>query len=77
MVPLEPTKMSRERVEFIYTMGIMNCLLVCAGFMKTMFFMRISEKFGLLVDLVAQALVDSVPFTVFLIMWLLLFSTLF
>ena len=39
--------------------------------------MRISEKFGLLVDLVAQALADAIPFTSFYIMWLLLFSTLF
>lgn len=42
-----------------------------------MFFLRISEKFGLLVDLVAQALSDAVPFTVFLIMWIILFTILF
>jgi hypothetical protein len=42
-----------------------------------MFFLRIREGFGLLVDLVSECLVDAIPFTVFLLMWIALFAVLF
>ena len=42
-----------------------------------MFYMRISEGFGLLVDCVSNCLSACVPFTAFLIMWMLLFTILF
>ena len=58
-------------------MSLLNCFIVCQSFLKIMFFLRVFEQFGLLVDLVAQALSDSIPFTCFLIMWLILFSLLF
>jgi hypothetical protein len=42
-----------------------------------MFFLRINEGFGLLVDLVAECLEDAIPFSVFLLMWIGLFTVLF
>ena len=42
-----------------------------------MFFLRINEGFGLLVDLVSECLVDAIPFSIFLAMWIGLFTVLF
>jgi hypothetical protein len=42
-----------------------------------MFFLRINEGFGLLVDLVSECLVDAIPFSIFLVMWIGLFTVLF
>lgn len=58
-------------------MALLNSAMVVQGFLKVMFFLRIHDGFGLLVDLVAECLVDAVPFTVFLMMWVGLFTVLF
>jgi len=78
LLPLEAgTSLSQGQVTFLYHMSLLNCFIICQSFLKIMFFLRVFEQFGLLVDLVAQALSDSIPFTCFLIMWLILFSLLF
>ena len=54
LVPIKPVEgLDRDEVEFLYHMSMFNSLILCIGFLKIMFFLRISEKFGLLVDLVA------------------------
>ena len=58
-------------------MALLNSAMVVQGFLKVMFFLRIQEGFGLLVDLVAECLGDAIPFTVFLMMWVGLFTVLF
>lgn len=78
LLPLEyEGTLKDSEIVFLYTMTILNCFIIIQAFLKIMFFLRINEGFGLLVDLVSQALTDSIPFTVFLIMWIGLFSLLF
>ena len=77
LVPTEAGALSGGQVGFMYHMSLLNCFMICQAFLKIMFFLRVFEQFGLLVDLVAQALSDAIPFTCFLIMWLVLFTLLF
>jgi len=58
-------------------MVMLNLLLTVQGVIKMMFFCRVSEKFGKLVQLVGQCLVDIVQFTIFFTGWICLFSILY
>ena len=42
-------------------------------FIKVCFFIRIYKKFGLLVNLVETCIVDIIPFTIFLAVWMFCF----
>ena len=61
----------------MWALALLNSAMIIQAFVKVMFYLRIQEGFGLLVDLVSECLTDAVPFTVFLGMWICLFSVLF
>ena len=53
---------------------IFNSLLLVFSVIKILFFLRVNEAFGLLVQLLMQVLVDLTAFVTFFISWLFLFS---
>ena len=70
-------KMRSQALVYLYAMALLNSALAVQSFIKVMFFLRIQEGFGLLVDLVSECLVAAIPFTVFLGMWIGLFTVLY
>ena len=56
---------------------VMNTLLLLNTCMKLMFFLRVYESFGMLVQLILQVLQDIFNFSLFFFSWLLLFSLLY
>ena len=57
--------------------SILHFIIITQAFIKVMFYLRISEGFGLLVDCVSNCLEACIPFTAFLILWMILFAILF
>lgn len=51
--------------------------LIVAGFIKMLFFLRMYQSFGLLVEMVAITMVEIVPFLFFFLLWVTLFALLF
>lgn len=51
-----------------------NVLFVIQIVVKVLFFMKLFEKFGMLVQLIVTCLADVIPFTVFLCVWILAFT---
>lgn len=56
---------------------ITNVILTILIVFKLMFFMRIYDKLGMLVELVKRVSIDVLPFTIFLLIWLIAFSILY
>ena len=56
---------------------IFNSLLLVFSTVKGLFFMRVNEYFGMLVQLLMQVLIDLVAFIVFFITWIILFCFLY
>lgn len=58
-------------------MSLLNIILVVQACIKVQFYLRVNESFGLLVQLVAQCLIDVTYFSVFFFAWILVFSLLY
>jgi len=65
---------SAETVNEIVIVSILYSLLLLVAAYKTMFYIRVYESYGQLVELVTRVMKDVVTFSVFFIGWLLLFS---
>ena len=52
-------------------------MVIMQMLVKTNFFMRIFDKFGLLVSLITTCFKDIVPFVIYLVVWLLSFVMLY
>ena len=78
IVPIENSaELESDVVQRIFILSILHNVIITQGFVKVMFYLRISEGFGLLVDCVINCLIACIPFTGFLILWMLLFAILF
>jgi hypothetical protein len=64
-------------VEELFFWSIMNTLTLLFATFKMLFFLRISNKFVMLVDLIQQAIIGAIPFMVFFILFLLLITFLY
>ena len=56
---------------------LLQLILVVFGFLKILFFIRIYESYGFLVQMVGLTMIQLVPFTLFFLMWIALFSVCF
>lgn len=54
--------------------GEVKLILIMLGFMKLMFFVRMSDKLGFLVRMIATCVIELIPFIICFIMFLLFFS---
>jgi len=52
----------------------LQLFLITTGLFKVLFFIRIFEAYGVLVQMVADTIKSLIPFTVFFFMWILFFS---
>ena len=57
--------------------ALVTMALVCLGFTKVLYFIRIFEDFGLLVQVIGETITEIIPFAVYYIIWILFFSGLF
>lgn len=55
----------------------LNILLITTATVKVMYFVRVHDKFGWIVEMVSQCLSDIVPFTLFFFFVLIVFGTIF
>lgn len=55
----------------------MTVLLVIGGFAKILYFIRIFEAYGFMVAMVAMTIKEFTPYSVYLGLWVALFSTLY
>lgn len=78
IVPIEThAQVDEDEVRRVFLLSILHNIIITQAFVKVMFYLRISEGFGLLVDCVSNCVTACIPFTSFLILWMLLFSILF
>lgn len=56
---------------------VFNSLLLVASIFKLMFFLRVNQTFGMLVQLVLQVVLDFRHFLFFMIVWIIAFSFLY
>lgn len=56
---------------------VMNSLLLVNALIKILFFLRVYEKFGMLVQLIITVILDIKNFIFFFFLWLVLFSLLY
>jgi hypothetical protein len=56
---------------------LLNSLLLISAIFKLMFFLRINQTFGMLVQLILQVVIDFRHFGFFMVCWILIFSFLY
>ena len=56
---------------------IMMLILIIGGFAKILYFLRIFDDYGFIVEMVGETIVQLIPFSSYFIMWILLFTVLF
>lgn len=64
---------NRDGVDVI----VLQLYLMVVGFVKILFFIRIYEEYGFLVQMVGNTVIQLIPFLVFFIMWILFFAILY
>ena len=69
--------LSSEAVQRVFVLSVLHNIIIVQAFVKVMFYLRISEGFGLLVDCVSNCIEACIPFTGFLTLWMVLFAILF
>jgi hypothetical protein len=57
-----------------FSIMILQLIIVICGFIKILYFIRIYESYGFLVQMVGETCVEIVPFMVFFTLWILFFS---
>lgn len=55
---------------------ILQIYIVFVGFMKFLFFIRIYDQMGFLVQMVGNTMIQLIPFIAFFFLWVLFFATL-
>ena len=53
--------------------SLFNSVMLLWAVIKTLFFLRVNEEFGLLIQMVQQCFIDVSAFTVFFIFWMIMF----
>ena len=56
---------------------IVTVLLVIGGFAKILYFIRIFKEYGLMVSMVAMTIKQFTPYSVYLGLWIALFTALY
>ena len=67
---------SQDRDKMVFWV-IMNSMVICQGVMKFLYLLRVFEKFGLLVNLIIQVVIDVIFFGIFFFSWIVLLGFLF
>lgn len=57
-----------------FNLKIMQLSIIICGFIKILYFIRIFEQFGFLVQMVAKTCIKVVPFMFFFTLWVLFFT---
>jgi hypothetical protein len=70
MLPTEEREMTGMYAFFLFS----NCFVIISITFKLFSLMKVDPKFGLLVQLVSTALIDCINFTIFLFIWITVFS---
>ena len=69
--------LEEEKRELLFHEVILTLILVALGFTKILYFIRIFEDFGLLVQVIGETIVEIIPFAVYYIIWILFFAVMF
>jgi len=70
MLPTEDGELSEIYAFFLFS----NCFIIISMTFKVFSLMKVDPKFGLLVQLVSTALYDCINFTIFMFIWITVFS---
>ena len=52
-------------------------ILIVGGFAKILYFLRLFNDYGFIVEMVGETMKQLIPFSLYFIMWILLFTVLF
>ena len=66
-----------EEADLLFHEVILTLILVVLGFTKILYFIRIFEDFGLLVQVIGETILAIIPFAVYYIIWILFFAVMF
>ena len=72
-----PSLQNHREIDLVWSEIILfNFLIIILTVSKFHFFMKLNNRFGMLVQLVANCLIDVFPFSLFLLIWIIAFSLL-
>jgi hypothetical protein len=57
-----------------FVLKLLEILILVCVFNKLLYFLRIFEQFGFLVQMVAKTCVRTIPFSVFFVLWIFFFT---